>query len=196
MTKITYQPCVVVVHGPMYHGKSTVAGELAYQSKNLLHFDLDDIKTHMFRNSPEPSPRFISEENTRRTNAAYEEAASRAMILLEQGIPSIFSGTFSWESFKTPFIMLVLKGKIPRDKLKIFDLKVDSHVEIKRRIRLRENPNVDVEEKYRKYLWSKEQQSTAPWPTGLNPKSVNGFHSLDTVAAAIASDLIPFKQAA
>ncbi len=196
MTKIIYRPCVVLVHGPMYHGKSTVAGELALQSTNLLHFDLDDIKAHMFKDSPEPSPRFYSEENTRRTNAAYEEAAARALMLFEQGIPTIFSGTFSWQSFKEPFIMLVLKGKIPDDKLKIFDLRVDSQKEIKRRIQLRENPNVDVGEKLRKYLWSKEQQSTSLWPAGLNPKPVNAFHSLDKVVAFITSDLAPFTQAA
>jgi len=199
MVKISYQPCVLVIYSPMYHGKTTVAQVLANRS-NLRYFDLDDIKREMFANEHEPlngSPESRTEENTRRTNAAYTEAARRAVELFRQGIPSVFSGTFSWASFKAPFIEVAESGEVPQERLKIYNLDVDSLDEIRRRIKARsQDPSVDAEAKLKSYRWSKEQQTKAPWPKEMGAKTIDAMQEIEQVVAEIIHDLEQLQQAA
>lgn len=192
---VIYAPCVVLVCGPMYHGKTTVAKALAAKS-NLQHFDLDEIKAEMFgrgwRRLTNWAMPVRSQLNTRRTDAVYAEAARLAMSLFQRGIPCVLSGTFSWDSFKSPFKKAVVTRELPLGRLQIFDLEIKSLDEIKRRIKLRsQDQNVDVEDKLMSYMWSKDQQKD--WPKGMRVKKIDAMQDVGEVVRQISRNLQQVK---
>ncbi|MGH7141771.1 MAG: AAA family ATPase [Minisyncoccia bacterium] len=193
--RIQFRPSVVVLYGPTLSGKTTAAEKLASVS-NFETYDADQIKRDLFADASEPKrtdATFYSAENTRRTNAAYAGFVRRAIENYAKNIPTVLSGTFSFDSFKQPLADALAKGELPADRVRVFLLSMPHEEEIADRARQRRAAKSEsvADDAIKADIadYKKRAELMTPWPEHVASTVIESSGGKDITFAKILANL-------